>query len=410
MTLRINGIEGCRRRGLRRIQACAAALLLSLSVAPAALAASKEERGPAFEDGRWIPSIAIFGGVSVQDMTSAVESHCANGRPEENVQLSSNTYQVRPACRDPSGIFAGTLFGEGTLRPARRGQERATTPLVGGFLALTTPRIHLVPGGPRVFVSGELLAFFPGHRDIAREGVPKGIAFPPPQSAVQGANAVYFSADALFGVGSVTRSQVQTLGWGAHAGVAFPFDLLGRRLWLKPSVGWMRYGVDVDGAVFAGLKDDGFGLYQNQADVRKGPGIRAINLQSSTSRTFDGVGPGLELEMEAGRFGPLGVSVFLFTNAYRIIGDRSVHLRASVTCDPPASPCASGLVNTLDAPVTGTTVVSAVGPVPGAGVLIPNTSPFGPFGKDTYTADWSFAVNPWAYRGGIGIRFHWIGN
>jgi len=28
---------------------------------------------------------------------------------------------------------------------------------------------------------------------------------------------------------------------------------------------------------------------------------------------------------------------------------------------------------------------------------------------DTYTANWAFEVDPWLYRAGAGIRFHWLG-
>jgi hypothetical protein len=39
-----------------------------------------------------------------------------------------------------------------------------------------------------------------------------------------------------------------------------------------------------------------------------------------------------------------------------------------------------------------------LGPIPDADIA-----------ADTYTADFSFSVDPILYRGGVGIRFHWLG-
>jgi hypothetical protein len=181
------------------------------------------------------------------------------------------------------------------------------------------------------------------------------------------------------------------------------------------------FDVDVEGIVEAGLKDDGFGVENflggERLDVRRGPGIRRVTLVGNGDRTFHGLGPGLELELEVGRFGPLGVSVFAGADAYRILGERKISFSDSRTCDPPAQPCASGLaneaisvvINNLPLTVGPEDVISPGGAVPEPGILIPNVYPFGPFGPDTYTASWSFEVEEWAYRGGLGIRLHWLG-
>jgi hypothetical protein len=44
---------------------------------------------------------------------------------------------------------------------------------------------------------------------------------------------------------------------------------------------------------------------------------------------------------------------------------------------------------------------------PGPGVFEP--APDADIGADTYTADFEFGVDDWAYRAGVGIRFHWLG-
>ena len=86
----------------------------------------------------------------------------------------------------------------------------------------------------------------------------------------------------------------------------------------------------------------------------------------------------LELELEAGQYGPIGVSVFGLFNTYRIVGDRDVTFSDTQTY--PALPPA---------------------PDPGSN---PNGLP-----ADTYTATWTFSTSPWLFRGAIGIRFEWLG-
>jgi hypothetical protein len=72
--------------------------------------------------------------------------------------------------------------------------------------------------------------------------------------------------------------------------------------------------------------------------------------------------------METTRYGPIGASIFLNVYAYRVLGDRSIELSQTAT-------------------LTGDNLP-----------------------LDVYTADWEHEIEPWMYRGGLGIRFHWLGN
>jgi hypothetical protein len=100
-----------------------------------------------------------------------------------------------------------------------------------------------------------------------------------------------------------------------------------------------------------------------------------LNLSADTTKIFNGIGPSLEIEMDVGRFGPLGVSLFLGGAMYRILGDRIVNLSDTVSTD----------IERLSPSV----------------VSLP---------ADTYTANWSFEADPWMYSAAVGIRFHWLGN
>jgi hypothetical protein len=262
------------------------------------------------------------------------------------------------------------------------------SPFVGGSLQLLTPEIP-IPTRPRFFVQGELLPTFATDRNIAAEGDPSGVEVPVAQNTGFILGPTSFFQNEFVGVGSRTTSTVETLVYGANLGLAFPFEVRGRRLWLKPSVAWLRYEVKVEGKLEAGIKDD--------SPLVRGPNTRdctfvpnpafpgppgssvpeflaapcsGISFSGEDSMWFQGIGPGLELEMEAARWGPIGASLYLDARAYKILGDRELSFASSVNYP------------------------TSLGRIP----------------ADTYRANWSFSVDPWLYRAGVGIRFSWLGN
>lgn len=318
----------------RGVAACA---LLFTAVAAA------EEPPPARAPG-WIPSFAINGGAVMQDMKASVDSACANGGPGAilgQLELVSCDFLVGP--------------GPAPLRESASGSDLTVSPIIGFDLQLMTPELGLVPGRPRVFVAGELRLTFPPTKKIALEGDPSGVAFATPTPGET-------PTIALSGVGSQTVSEVDTLGWGAGLGLAFPFQFRGRQLWLKPSARWTNYKVNIYGKVVAGLKDD------PPVGPPFGNNIREINLLADTTESYNGVGPGLELELDAGQFGPLGVAVFAGGAIYKIFGERRVDFSATETLTGDGLP------------------------------------------PDTYTANFSHEVDPWMYRAGVGVRISWLGH
>jgi hypothetical protein len=383
-----------------------------LVLAAASPAFSQAEReSPATDvDSRWIPSFSFTSGATMQYMNSSTMARCELGRPEEAVDIQGvNIFIDRLACRDPDGALTPPPITPGLmdpfcsdipspdgrnacLRPSDRDDDLAVSAYVGTSLQLMTPRIEPLPGAPRLFVMGELLTIYGQERSIAREGNPSSLDFP----ANSPRNARATSGATLFGVGSELRSEVQRLAWGARAGLAFPFQFLERRLWLKPAFGWFQYEVDFDGSIIAGIKDD---PVDDPNAFTFGPGIREVRFFGSGSETFDGIGPSLELEMEVGRFGPLGVALFLDADAYWVLGERRFDFSGSLHCtafDDAVNPgsCASSLVEDAD-------------------LLDPNNPPTlvpdAAIAADNYSADFHFSVDPVVYRGGVGIRFHWLG-
>ena len=205
------------------------------------------------------------------------------------------------------------------------------------------------------------------------------------------------------------NTPIAELGFfGAAVGVALPFEMFGRKLMLKPSFGWVRYQVDVSGVALRGIKPQVDTSQNNPPALRPLPVVRYVQLFDSATPTYNAIGPGLELEMEVHQVGPVETSLFLDAHGYRVVGSRKVKLSdtTSRSCGtdpiaiaaPPGQPVQPGVQRFL---------CSLTNPFPGVGGTVqPNQ--FGP-GEGVYSADWSFKVDPWLYRVGLGLRFRWTG-
>jgi hypothetical protein len=97
--------------------------------------------------------------------------------------------------------------------------------------------------------------------------------------------------------------------------------------------------------------------------------LRDTRLQASDTGRFNGIGPGLDLEMDTGVLGRFGTSIFVGGRAYHILGDRKVELEATQSF-----------------------------PDQGPGLPMAETR-----------AQWSFDADPWMYRVFVGFRVQWLG-
>lgn len=367
----------------------ASALLLSLP-GPARAKEEREARPPpATSEGRWVPALAITPGITAQSQDSTVRSSCLRGgAPQEN-RLKVGFFD--PPCQNPS------LNMPFELRRSDSGTDLALSPYVGASLQLMAPSLP-IPGRPRFFLTGEILPTFATGRDIAKEGDASGLRILPPgpgspTGAPQPPNAVGFTPCpitaatlaasgcfdelAVLGTGSKTTSTVQKLVWGAGIGIAFPFEGFGRRFRLKPSFRWLRYSVDLNGTAIRAIRPRTAVPPPPLSSTTAGP-LRRVNLSGSDSLTLNGIGPGLELEMDAFRWGPIGASFFLDAYAYRILGTRSVRF------------------NSDRVTLTGADDVPA--------------DPSQGLAPDTYNAAFTWSADPWLFRGGVGLRLHWLGS
>lgn len=347
------------------------ALGLLIPIASLATDAGKSA-GPAKQAGedRWVPSLAITSGATIQQQQGLVDS-CLFSDDMTPADTSCNSRGTPP---DPA------------LRGLFRGDDLSVAPFVGGSLELMTPALP-IPTRPRIFLSGEILPTFASDRDLAVEGNPGCVRGPKPDAPCakdeDGSRRTGFGDDAVNGTGSRTSARIDTLVFGANLGVAFPLQIGKRQVRLKPSVGWINYKVEADGFVVDADCDPLAPFNGKCTEFTPTPGfpsspgfLRETTLADSASQRFNGIGPGLDIEMDTGQFGPLGVSLFMGGRAYAIVGDRTI---------------------SLDAVANFTDQLSDPGATP-------------PVMTDRAAAQFEVKVDPWIYRAHVGIRFHWLGS
>lgn len=309
--------------------------------------AAKPESKRVVQDGadRWVASLAVISGVQVQEWDGTADS------------------QICPGCSfsDPSPPIED-------LRPSASGSDRDVSPYVGANVEFMSPELEL-PGRPRFFFGGEISGAFGAERSVALERDPGDLASPLPEGATQ----TPFSEEVVLGQGSKTNAQLDSLVYGAHIGVSFPLSFKGRALRVKPSFAWTRYKVDVQGAIVDAECQNAFGGTTNcNVNTPVFPGdLREIRLEGGKDDAFNGIGPGLDLELDTGRFGPLGSSLFFSSRFYRILGDRKIEFDASAS--------------------------------------FPNNDGPGLPPAET-RAHFSYKMKPWAYRLGLGFRLQWLGS
>jgi hypothetical protein len=321
-------------------------------------------------ENRWVPSLAITGGVTAQKQTGFANSVLFEDMSPNPIPLQGFV----------------------------KGDDIAVSPFVGGALELMAPALP-IPTRPRLFVSGEILPTFASDRDLAISGDPgcvRGLEPDAPcASSPGGLSGENFDEDSANGQGTSLIAQIDTVVFGASLGVAFPLRIGKRQLRIKPSVGWINYEVEAEGLVVDAACNpedrctnvEGIRFIENPSPPPRFIGIPTIDygylrertLSASGSQRFNGIGPGLDIELDTGRFGPIGSSLFLGARAYRIVDDRTISF---------------GTERFFPAEMSDPD----------------DPDPRIVFGPETDTARFEVKVDPWFFRAHVGIRFHWLGS
>ena len=328
------------QKRVRSFTILAMAALLAMSPC-ASLAESADRHTKQAGENRWVPSLVISGGVTIQRQRGAAASL----------------------------IFEDLSPSPVPLRDSIVGDDNAVSPFFGVTLELMTPALPIATR-PRFFVSGEILPTFASDRDLALQGDPTCVHGPEVDAVCVRDETVQrgrtFGEAEVNGEGSRTTAQVDTLVYGAKLGVSFPLQFRKRQLRIKPSVGWINYKVIATGNMVNAACDP------VTACVDSGPFppidgfLRETNLTASDSQRFNGIGPSIEIELDTGQFGPIGTSILVGGGAYAILGDRTMAFGTSESYDDQ-------------------------------------------IGMDVVVAAFAVDVDPWMYRGNVGIRFQWLG-
>lgn len=321
-----------------------------------------EREGQQQGESRWVTSLAATSGVVLQTQDGSVDS-C----------LFANPANATGSCPAP---------GSTPLRPSSSDNDLAIFAFVGANLELMTPALP-IPARPRLFLAGEILPSFADERDLAGEGDPSCVSGPEPgdpcardEDPLNPRNTP-FGENSANGQGSVTTTTYETLSFGASLGVAFPVRVGERQLRIKPSFGWFSYEAEASGQ----LVDAECEPPSRCTDVDGGvppppppgavlPGsFRETMLSGSDTKRFHAIGPGLDVEMDTGRYGPLGTSIFLGGRAYRTLGDTTLEIQSTQVYGNDGLPLANQAVS----------------------------------------ARWEAEFEPWVFRAGVGLRIQWLG-
>jgi hypothetical protein len=335
------------------------------------------------ETQRWVPGFAVQSGILGQKGEGRVDAN--SSITYEYVVRQNRNFIVTPpvllvvtrSLREgkvnffapsnrPNRLVIGACLTcpPGIVLPVE-GSNLFLSPVVGLSTELMTPGVQGLPGRPRLFFHGDASLAFSLARSFGREGVPDGAEFPPPQVSR------IFSEVEVKGVGSITEAEVRPLVLSGGTGVAFTLDAWERRLRIKPSFEYLREEIDVRGRVTRAFRQD-TGRRRVSATQPLIPNafIPPISLESEDRLTSYGIGPGLEVEMDAARAGPFMLSLFVSGQAYRMLGNRDVELEDTQL------------------------------------VEVPDGNPTTPASQEV-SAEWSFHPHAWSYRGGLGLRFRW---
>jgi len=215
------------------------------------------------------------------------------------------------------------LRGDSDARVPFSGDADSVSPFVGASVEIMTPAPFSSWGKPRLFVHGDIAISFDAGRNTAKEGSQGKVGIPIIDFDMDGMPDAQPSVMSATGTGSTARHEAEPLRLSAGLGVAFELELLGRNLRLRPSVEYQWQETETR-------------LLVSDAESSGGSlscPCRVLQLAARETHIFHGIGPGLELELDAGRLGPFAMSVFGGVQGYRELGGRRVRMNVNDTFD-----------------------------------------------------------------------------
>ena len=182
--------------------------------------------------------------------------------------------------------------------------------------------------------------------------------------------------------------------WQAGAGVAFTFELFERRLRLKPSVEYQRRKLTVETTANEIFTSSDVGTRQTPTAPKTPPAFNIIQLAATDELVIDGLGPGLEVEMDTWMAGPFMLSLYISGQAYYALGDTKIDNRGAgrfEDCDDQDGGNLARLCQrTFDFP---------------SQQVDPSNLNASGVGFNDIWGDFKFEIDPWSYQAGVGVRF-----
>jgi hypothetical protein len=389
------------------------------------------------ETERWVPSFGFFSGTFAQNAEGTVDTSVIRYRsttyPVQNptpttriltqpLQTSANnddlfvtpyvglsTEMMTPGLQGLPGRPRLFLHGDASVSfSATRFVAKQGIPKEGLAIPPAVRRPY-TDGRSRIDVNGQGVTNPNAAQPVDRNGnlVTDGNFVYPTSETIPGPGDAPAATEegSIEGQGASTTATVNTLVVSAGFGPAFTVPVGERRLRIKPSFEYFREEIEVTGLVTRAIRTNSGrttspcqyylgafpstlqSLHCNPDQPNVPNTVRAqfvtptTELSEKKTKTYYGIGPGLEVEMDTARAGPFMLAVFLSGQAYRMLGDREIEFEATTTLSDPA-------VNPSPVPAN-----SACGPTPG---------------QCTVSTKWTFHPHAWTYRGGVGVRFRWL--
>ena len=286
-------------------------------VFPMLLASAWAHAAPPAE-ARWSLGLGLSMGLTVQqgDRGSSTTSEILG--PERNNADTSPTYSALELCPNVAPY---------TIRCPTEGDALLTSPSVTGSFEVMSPRLVESWGQPRLFAHLGAGYAFSVEETPSNEGALGPLTLPLTPAEGGSRNYNELSVD---GQGSATHVEFGGLMWTAGVGIAFSVDTPWRKIRVKPSFEYLRQKFKGSGSVHRAAKQSPGPLIIQPCpptlnicgpNVQPDPSPRFIELSASDDIMLNGIGPGLEIDTDAGRFRSIVVSVFAGASAYYFLGD-----------------------------------------------------------------------------------------
>jgi hypothetical protein len=203
---------------------------------------------------------------------------------------------------------------ESDTSPYRDGDSLGLLWSIGGTADVASPVILDVPGKPRAFAHADVGFVYSLEDPITTEGDPGGTP-----RLVEGSNTV----EAIAGVGSSVRAEAKPLVLSGGIGSVFEMEVLERGVRIRPTLEWM-YRRDTMKATLGGAESESLTPGESECV----PDCRTVFIKHQTEKGYHSLGPGIELEADAGRMGDFLLGFYGSFRAYYLVGDRKANLRS----------------------------------------------------------------------------------